>query len=322
MFQIIKSQKRLLSLAKHNAIQDAFSLLFCHLFAISRNTSKLEQSVKLCEKSYRVLDKEEATIMYIAEVQLQQKGDLSDELWQFQDLLASWHKNGQILGRDFPSVIEKDGLCAFLLLPEQTSLEVTNNGFYVTSSLQRLTKAGLESPSVSILGKDLDSCNMCSCSACSFLILFTTFLSLEPSLRCGDCFDPIPLYKIPAGTAKSGEIQEQVLGWQNDYQACDTLQLHCATGERFGLREMGYFDSSLSKRGREICDVISQAMNTPTYYYLHRYYGKSAKQERVRKCPSCDGEWLLPETLHHKFDFKCDKCKLLSNLGFSCAQNR
>jgi len=137
-------------------------------------------------------------------------------------------------------------------------------------------------------------------------------------LRCGDCFGAVPLYRIPSCCfVAHGELHDALMSWKSDYQACDTLQMHCSTGERFGLRGMGQFDSSLSKRGRELCGVVSEAMNAPTYYYLHRYYGKSARQERARKCPSCDGDWLLEEKLHDKFDFKCDNCKLLSNVAFS-----
>ncbi|MBC8135173.1 MAG: DUF2310 family Zn-ribbon-containing protein [Fibrella sp.] len=90
----------------------------------------------------------------------------------------------------------------------------------------------------------------------------------------------------------------------------------CKTGERFGLGEMSSPDSSLTKRGRELCEQITHRTNTPTYY-LFRHHGRSQKRERERRCPICNGDWLLPEPLFERFDFRCDDCRLLSNIALT-----
>lgn len=97
----------------------------------------------------------------------------------------------------------------------------------------------------------------------------------------------------------------------------DGLQMCCETGERFGTREISRFDSSLSKRGITICIRISELTAIPTYYYLYRSTGQSRKAEEKRKCPSCKGEWRLDESLHGLFDFKCSRCRLLSNISWA-----
>lgn len=256
--------------------------------------------------------------MYIVEVRFAGKEELDDDFEIFSLLLDCWRTNGQILGREFPIAFIDGVYRTFLMIPEQDALDHNHNSYYVSWSFERLKNAGLDAPSVHILSEDAESSGSCSCSSQTSLILYTTLVTLESCLRCGDCFNPVPLYKIPQCCFVShSELHDKIMSWQSDYQACDTLQMNCSTGERFGLREMGQLDSSLSKRGRELCSVISQALNTPTYYYLHRYRGKSDKQERARLCPSCGGEWLLEEKLHDKFDFKCDNCKLLSNVAFS-----
>jgi predicted nucleic acid-binding Zn ribbon protein len=86
-------------------------------------------------------------------------------------------------------------------------------------------------------------------------------------------------------------------------------------GERFALREMGRHDSRLSQRGRAICGNIEELTGRPAYYHLHRYYGRSYRKEAERRCPECGGEWRLPETWHRLFDFRCDNCRLLSNMA-------
>jgi predicted nucleic acid-binding Zn ribbon protein len=51
--------------------------------------------------------------------------------------------------------------------------------------------------------------------------MFTTFLNAEPPLRCGTCFGPVALYKVPA-TNEAGNHQD-VLAWEATYQAMDWL---------------------------------------------------------------------------------------------------
>ena len=145
-------------------------------------------------------------------------------------------------------------------------------------------------------------------------ILYTTYVSLESPIRCGDCFGGIPLYRLPA--TRDDEYGD-IITWESDYKACDTLQMNCSTGERFGLSQLSKHDSSLAIRGREICNRITVTTGIPTYYYLLKSSGKGLKAEQARKCPSCKGEWLLQEPLHGLFNFQCDGCRLLSNIAWS-----
>ena len=42
----------------------------------------------------------------------------------------------------------------------------------------------------------------------------------------------------------------------------------------------------------------------------------AAKAEKERKCPQCGGEWLLDAPIHDIFYFKCDDCRLVSNISW------
>lgn len=234
-----------------------------------------------------------------------------------ENLTAAWRSNGQILGREFSVVFNDNVYRIVLMSPHPDALEAQHDSKYVAFAKSQLFKAGFQSPKVAVLGEDPFSAEPCACFKHSYFILYTTYASLESSLRCGDCFGPVPLYIIPLQDTPTGELHDQIMSWQSDYQSCDHLQMNCSTGEKFGLREISNYDSSLSKRGREICNSITDATGIPTYYYLHRYRGKSNKSERNRKCPSCGGEWLMQEQIHDTFEFKCDRCKLLSNVALS-----
>lgn len=61
---------------------------------------------------------------------------------------------------------------------------------------------------------------------------------------------------------------------------------------------MSKIDSSLSQRGIEICNQITNLTGISTYYYLYRHNDQKRSVEEKRKCPSCGGDWLLKEPLH------------------------
>jgi predicted nucleic acid-binding Zn ribbon protein len=139
-------------------------------------------------------------------------------------------------------------------------------------------------------------------------------LAFEPPLRCIGCNGIVALYRLPrpAKVEHSG-----MLFWASNYQACDTLQMNCTVGEQFGTRQMSDLRSSLSRSGVAVCKEIERLTGRPVYYYLHRASGRGRSAEVRRRCPSCRGSWLLNTALHGKFDFKCDKCHLLSNIGWN-----
>jgi predicted nucleic acid-binding Zn ribbon protein len=123
----------------------------------------------------------------------------------------------------------------------------------------------------------------------------------------------MPLYRLPRST--SGE-HSALLSWESNYKACDTLQMHCTVGERFGERQLSDPGSSFSRSGLAVCREIEQLTGQPAYYYLYRGDTRRPSAELSRNCPGCDGPWKLKKPLHGKFDFRCDKCRLLSNIAW------
>jgi predicted nucleic acid-binding Zn ribbon protein len=93
--------------------------------------------------------------------------------------------------------------------------------------------------------------------------------------------------------------------------------MNCSTGERFALNQLEKIDSSLNKRGLEICKKISNLSKKPVYYFLYKNSGIDKRNELERKCPLCGGNWLLKSELHNLFMFKCDKCFIISNIAYS-----
>jgi predicted nucleic acid-binding Zn ribbon protein len=229
-----------------------------------------------------------------------------------QAILGAWRTNGQLCGREWPVIQEGSGYSTVALSPERDSLESGLNSSYAAAAIARAEVEGLQ-VAWQTLGEDAESSPACSCTTPAAYALFTNYLSLEPAIRCMDCFRPVALYRMTP--MDSGEFYE-LISWQSDYQACDSLQMNCTVLEQAATREISNVDSSLTKLGRAHCAQLAASSGGPFYYYLYRGHGRSYRSEVARCCPGCGGAWHLAQRLHSLFDFKCDSCQLLSNIAF------
>lgn len=234
-----------------------------------------------------------------------------DHLQAIYTLLAAWYQHGQSLASRDALVRLEGQVLAFLSLPEVTSLALEVSGRSVCEALDGYRNLTGTVPEIEILGEEPEGPPACRCVSPGGFMLYTHWLSIDSPLRCLDCFRPVPLYRVPP---THGDDYLDLLGWAGNYQACDALQMRVTVGERFGEGQMARFDSPLSREGRGLCAALAATTGRPTYYHLHRMRGRKRILETQRTCPGCGGEWALTEALHGLFEFKCDVCRLLSNL--------
>ena len=242
-----------------------------------------------------------------------------------QDYLGALWRNGQVLGWGAPIARLSRGYAVYVNIPDRRALDGTSRA--VRRALRDLREAGLRGPKVRRLGTDPEGSASCRCRRRSFLILFTNFLTNDSPVRCGDCFSPVPLYRLP----KPGDRDERgrggavgdhgdLLWWQKTYEAMDWLFIGSGPAERYAHDQLARWDSDLSKESRETAKTLAKRVGRPVYYCLSKYYGRSDRQERRRKCPSCAGSWLLTRPLHARFDFQCKRCRLLANVAWDVRQ--
>lgn len=227
--------------------------------------------------------------------------------------LAALRMNGQICGREWTVTSGVNKCIAQVNAPEQCSIDDRFASQFVKKAREAAETKGMMISSTT-LGNSIDEARTCECKEPSAYALFTTYLSLESPIRCLDCFGPTPLYRF--SPLASGEFYE-VISWQSDYQSCDSLQMNCSVLERSATRQLSDLSSSLSKAGIAICKALSLSCGKPVYYYLYRANGRSAKSEKNRCCPSCGSKWQLDRPQHELFDFRCNKCLLLSNIAWN-----
>jgi len=239
---------------------------------------------------------------------------LADEIAEAAfDYMSALRMNGQACGKEWPLYRECNALFSMILTPEETSLAQLFNNQYVNQNLRKLEGLGC-AVAVVQTAKDVQGGAACACAVPSAYVLFTTYTSLESPVRCLDCFGSVPLYRLPL--MPSGEFYELIC-WKSDYQSCDSLQMNCANLEAACTRQLSSLKSTLTMQGLVQCKTLFKSTNKPFYYYLYRNNGRSLSSEKKRCCPSCGGQWLLNESLHSLFYFKCDNCHLLSNIAFN-----
>lgn len=227
--------------------------------------------------------------------------------------VAALQSNGNILS-DWILTVDDGGWRLYAVAPDRHAFKATAQSDTVRKRLADLKRAHVSVSRARYLNCVTEAAEVCTCPTPAGYFLFTTFLHVATPVHCMNCNGFVPLYRIPCSV--TGD-HFGVLTWQSNYKACDTLQINCRVGERFAEREMSELKSNLTTSGLEICRELEGLAGQPVYYYLFRANGRSRVKERQRSCPSCAGAWRLAEPLHGKFDFKCDKCRLLSNIAWN-----
>lgn len=229
-------------------------------------------------------------------------------------VLDSLRYNGQILGRELPCYFHEGEFICQVVCPEQQSLDSEFNSVQVNHALKQLSQANLLRPKIKYLGEELFSdSSEPDVANVTAQVLYTSFIHSCSPLRSLDNFMPIPLYRIPP--VANGD-QRQLIKWQEDWSACDQLQMNGSILENETVIQLGEPHTRLFQRGWDLVRRIGYLTKKPTSLYLYRVGGHSLEQEQQRKCPVCGGDWALESPLHGLFDFRCDHCLLVSNLSW------
>ncbi|WP_299495094.1 Zn-ribbon-containing protein [uncultured Shewanella sp.] len=229
-------------------------------------------------------------------------------------LLEALRANGQILGREFAVAFNEGEFKVRLLMPEKHSLSHKYHSTWVKQALSSLTEAKLLAPREKYIGQDINSEVSCT-EIPSWQIIYTSYVHMCSPLRSGDTLQPIPLYHIPA--TFNGD-HKRIIRWQTEWQACDELQMAAGCKAEFSaLHELTQPQSDLFRRGWDIRGRIEYLTQVPTYYYLYRVGGESLADEMNRPCPHCGNpHWRVDVPLLDLFHFKCDNCRIVSNISW------
>lgn len=223
--------------------------------------------------------------------------------------------NGQVLGREFPTAWLQDRFNSRVVLPAEDALQQQYHSQRGKAVLEQLANSGLAYPQWQILGMDLMSSHTDPCLSSECYILYSRFSETCSPLRCGEHFAPVPLYKFSALT----DDHEQLIRWQLQYQALDEIQMQQKRVlHKSAERSLQQLNSKLNKQGRALARRFERISLTPVFYALYSGSSENCIAETDKRCPGCNGNWRLAEPLHDIFDFKCDSCRLVSNIAWDC----
>jgi predicted nucleic acid-binding Zn ribbon protein len=230
-----------------------------------------------------------------------------------ESYLSSLFHSGQLCGERF--LTWTNGLLnAHVLLAGPGAWELRYHSRYGKKELETVTKVFGRKPAWRTLGDNARE-RPSSWKGAPFLYLFTHAFDWASPVCRGDGKPPIPVFMLPVPYKK----RDGLYFWQRSYCQHDHIWLGCGALEIGAYRQLADPDSELAEHGRELCREIEAATGVPMFYYLMRYWGR-ARGEAERPCPGCGARWKItdakqePACLWH-FDFKCDRCRLLSHLG-------
>ncbi|MFZ4796035.1 MAG: DUF2310 family Zn-ribbon-containing protein [Bacteroidia bacterium] len=252
--------------------------------------------------------------MYIQEISIEIKSEFDKEelVYEFGYLMVDYRNNGQTQGLIESQYINETRIVCLPSTLEINSLDSNFNNTYVDYRIKKIEEICKSKFKFRTVGKSFDYyIAPCECPKSEYYILITNYATTESPLTCGNCNKSVPLYRLPK-YYKDDYLP--ILSWESNYIACDRLQMNCEVGENWALNQMEKLDSQLSKQGLKICKKIEELTQINTYYYLHNW--KKYKGDTLqRHCPGCNNKWGLKKPLHKIYDFRCDKCKLISTIS-------
>lgn len=238
-----------------------------------------------------------------------QKIKLSKYIYELWSLGAELITGGQI--SDYNIIHDKNpkmvGFCH-----ERGSLSRRHQSALAKKLYTNILQLSKTTPRITIIGVLADYERKCKCKKKRPLILDTDYITLESPITCGLCQRPVPIYRLKLS-------EDNLLGikqWNQTYSNCESLFVGSGVGEYWGHKQMASFSSELSKEGYKLCRDIEKKTHNPTYYFLSKYYGQSKMAEEKRKCPKCRKKWFRRQPWHKYYHFKCDRCRLLSNIAW------
>lgn len=255
--------------------------------------------------------------MYLAELSFRviADTDLTQAEAAIRNYIEALIFNGQVLGREFPTAWQPPHFCCRIVLPAEDALHQPHHSSRGLAAIAQLADAGLAYPAVRVLGVDLMSQHSAPSCDTEFYVLYSRFSDSCSPIRCSDYLSPVPLYLL---TPAQHDF-EQLIRWQLQFQALDEIQMQQnRVLFKAAERSLQQLHSTLNRQGRRLAKQLEAVNKRPVYYALYSGSSKNCQQEEHKLCPGCGANWRLAEPLLSVFDFKCDYCRLVSNIAWEC----
>lgn len=118
----------------------------------------------------------------------------------------------------------------------------------------------------------------------------------------------LPSYLFPI----DADEMERLCFWARAQHRHESIWFSSASLEVEAYVALAAPHSRLNLDAKQLTERLEKATGKPTYRYLFRHYGLLNGAEKNRVCPGCGHAWKV-ENEH--FDFRCEPCRLISDIG-------
>ena len=227
-----------------------------------------------------------------------------------KNFIDSLRMQGCVTDRPLSLLEKESSILVNCRIPEPTSLDTINiNPWF--KELKNINVTII----CSILGEDMWSPDICECKKSDFYILSG---SRPIPILCGTCMNSIPLYKLPFIYEADASYYD-IVSWNNENNAWGTIEFSNIDGiEKIAHHALCDIDSKHTQTALEICRKMKDKTDIDCYYDFENLRDtENIENEISKKCPKCKGDWILKERLNGEYDFKCNKCYLVSNFAYN-----
>jgi predicted nucleic acid-binding Zn ribbon protein len=227
----------------------------------------------------------------------------------FDGLFAALRENGQINGRERLIYAHKSRMYSVVFTATKSALTSQYHSEDVLNVIRQIEDLCKKSLKIKYVGRyESEKNSICRCEKRDYFVLY--YFNDSSPIICGSCDKAVPIYTLPK--IHHSFNYWELIGWQNNYKACVILDVNCAVGEKWAMKQQCDFKSELSQAGREVAAMFTKMTGTPMYYFLSNFSKTALQKDQARPCPSCGGDWHLDKPIHGYFRHKCDKCLLMS----------
>lgn len=232
--------------------------------------------------------------------------------WALENLLQDLYSTNQVIHGDFQLIRQGDQLRIPVTCPEADSLAPRYCMPRSLKYIDQLRQLTHQAVAIQPTGRTADSTDYEVPESSSWYILRGD-KAFSPVI-CGDTYQPVPLYRLPATT--DYHSYQNINIWHWTYGHIDGLWRVNHYGERYALGQLQQVHSPLSKEGRALCTQLEQLTGVPVYYFLANRRGWSEKEDRSQRCPVTGSNWLIEGATFNDFiGFKSDTPRLVSELS-------
>lgn len=220
--------------------------------------------------------------MYIQEITLELSPDIDQELLldEFNWLMSSYHKSGQVANGGYTQFISGNKIVALPYTLEKESLNPVHSNSHVNKQVKRLETLCGAAPTYRTIGTDSSKDNeTCTCKRPSSILLTALSFSKDSALVCGDCRLSMPLYRIPK---TDDDTYSSVINWQLNNQIVDGMDIINLNNEVPAMSPA--FLAAVDQLGFKICSHIEELTGIKTR--LMQRQAKEKSQVKSRKSNS------------------------------------